>query len=291
MTESIPASRSITVYEEEFQLKVKGLGSRPSEDLIRLVARGRIAATEPGEAALDFGVGDGRHVEYLMSLGYRVTGTDVAPSSFEVTQRLFKGNDRFRESARKFPGIALSRRGIRTHPGLGGRALAGVAGIFSQRHAGVQACARARGPHPAYHADRSALPEAIFAGDWQEHLSLQDQDAHGLHFLFTQPVHIKSPVPIDLGLTVMQTLRYEYGSTNTEPTLEERMSFYGFCLKAARLTPGSTHEDGHGLPARKGVGWSVRACLLCRAHRRRVSRDGRYRSRATRHRPQAARAL
>src|ERR1700745_1163271 len=98
MTETIPASRSITVYEEDFRLKVKGLKGilHPSEDLIRLVVRGRITATEPGEAALYLGVGDGRHVEYLMSLGYHVIGTDVAPSSLEVTQKLFKGNDRFR---------------------------------------------------------------------------------------------------------------------------------------------------------------------------------------------------
>jgi hypothetical protein len=38
----------------------------------------------------------------------------------------------------------------------------------------------------------------------------------------------------DLRLSILQTLRYEYGSTSTEPTLDERMSFYGFCLKPAR---------------------------------------------------------
>ena len=38
----------------------------------------------------------------------------------------------------------------------------------------------------------------------------------------------------ELGLKVQQILRYEYGSTSTEPTLEERMSFYGFCLAPAR---------------------------------------------------------
>ena len=96
MTRPDPAS--ILVYETDFQLKLKGQKGilHPSEDLIRLVARGSIAAKEPGDAALDFGVGDGRHVPYLLSLGYKVTGTDVAPSSLEVTKRLFEGDDRFR---------------------------------------------------------------------------------------------------------------------------------------------------------------------------------------------------
>ena len=38
----------------------------------------------------------------------------------------------------------------------------------------------------------------------------------------------------DHELNIQQTLRYEYGSTSTEPTLDERMSFYGFCLKSVR---------------------------------------------------------
>ena len=93
-----PSPASISVYENDFRLKVQGQKGilHPSEDLIRLIARGKIAATELGEWALDFGVGDGRHVEYLMSLGYRVTGTDVAPSSLEVTQKLFQGNANYR---------------------------------------------------------------------------------------------------------------------------------------------------------------------------------------------------
>src|SRR5262245_37524054 len=95
---SKPGPASVLVYEQDFQLKLQGRKGilHPSEDLIRLIARGAIAAKQPGEVALDFGVGDGRHVEYLMSLGYSVTGTDVAPSSLEVTRRLFKDNDRFR---------------------------------------------------------------------------------------------------------------------------------------------------------------------------------------------------
>ena len=97
-TSTNPSHASISVYEKGFQLKLKGQKGilHPSEDLIRLIARASISATEPGEAALDFGVGDGRHVEYLISLGYRVTGTDVAPSSLEVTKKLFAGNDKFR---------------------------------------------------------------------------------------------------------------------------------------------------------------------------------------------------
>src|SRR5262245_37625010 len=96
-----PASsqiNSISVYEEDFQLKVSGRKGilHPSEDLIRLITREKISASGPGAVALDFGVGDGRHIEYLMSLGYDVVGTDVAPSSLEITQRLFHGNKRYR---------------------------------------------------------------------------------------------------------------------------------------------------------------------------------------------------
>src|SRR5436190_9961765 len=88
----------ISVYEQDFRLKLEGKKGilHPSEDLIRLIARGSIKADTPGEAALDFAVGDGRHVELLMSLGYSVTGADVAPASLQVTRRLFDGNARFR---------------------------------------------------------------------------------------------------------------------------------------------------------------------------------------------------
>src|SRR5690349_18438202 len=91
------SANSIGVYEKDFQLKDSGQKGilHPSEDLIRLIARGKIAAKRPGEVALDFGVGDGRHVEYLMALGYDVIGTDVAPSSLSVTKKLFQGNPRY----------------------------------------------------------------------------------------------------------------------------------------------------------------------------------------------------
>src|SRR5262249_18280955 len=93
-----PILPSVAVYETDFQLKLQGSKGilHPSEDLIRLVVRGSIAAAVPGESALDFGVGDGRHVGYLMSRGYRVTGTDVAPSAVEVTKRLFQDQNQYR---------------------------------------------------------------------------------------------------------------------------------------------------------------------------------------------------
>ena len=95
---TMPLTNSISVYEKDFRLKVSGQKGilHASEDLIRLVMRGKISASEPKAFALDFGVGDGRHIEYLMSLGYDVIGTDVAPSSIEVTQKLFHGNQRYR---------------------------------------------------------------------------------------------------------------------------------------------------------------------------------------------------
>jgi SAM-dependent methyltransferase len=236
MTESIPASRSITVYEEEFQLKVKGLRGilHPSEDLIRLVARGRIAATEPGEAALDFGVGDGRHVEYLMSLGYRVTGTDVAPSSFEVTQRLFKGNDRFRgillENSPELPfpdrefGLVLAWEVVHW---------LGSPELFLRGMREFKRVLKPGGlilltmPTEAHYLKRYSLEIGKSTYLCKTRMRMDciffSPNLFTLNHLFLN----------ELGLTVMQTLRYEYGSTSTEPTLEERMSFYGFCLKAA----------------------------------------------------------
>jgi SAM-dependent methyltransferase len=236
MTGSIPASRSISVYEEDFLLKAKGLKEilHPSEDLIRLIARGRSAATEPGEAALDFGVGDGRHVEYLMSLGYCVTGTDVAPSSLEVTGRLFKGNDKFRgillENSPELPfadrefGLVLAWEVLHW---------LGSAELFLK---GVRELRRVLKP------DGAILLTMPTETHYLKRYSIEIGKSTYLcktktrmDCIFYSPnlFTLNHLFPTELGLKVLQTLRYEYGSTSTEPTLEERMSFYGFCLKPA----------------------------------------------------------
>ena len=138
---------------------------------------------------MDFGVGDGRHVEYLMSLGYDVTGTDVAPASLDVTKRVFAGNGRFSgfslENAPELP----ARIRLFSHHRLGGAALVGFVGKVLARDARIQARAAARQPHFAHDAQRKALLEAAFPGDRQEHLLVQDANANGLYFLLTEFAH------------------------------------------------------------------------------------------------------
>jgi SAM-dependent methyltransferase len=232
MSKSSPPS--ISVYERDFQLKLKGQKGilHPSEDLIRLIARGGIAAQEPGEAALDFGVGDGRHVAYLMSLGYSVTGTDVAPSSLEVTRRLFKDTDKFR-------GILLE-----TSPELpiadGTFSLVvawevlhwlGSPELFLKGVRELRRVLRPGGtilltmPTENHYLKRYSLE----IGRSTYHCKTQTR----MDCVFYSPnlFSLKHIFENECGLRILQTLRYEYGSTSTEPTLDERMSFYGFCLK------------------------------------------------------------
>jgi SAM-dependent methyltransferase len=233
MTNPDPAS--ILVYETDFQLKLKGQKGilHPSEDLIRLVARGSIAAKEPGDVALDFGVGDGRHIRYLMSLGYNVIGTDVAPSSLEVTKRLFGGNDKFRgillEDSPELPitddTVALVVAWEVMH-------WLGAPELFLK---GMQELLRVLRPGGAilmtmptetHYLKRYSLEIA------KSTYFCQTQTRKDCIFYSPNLFTLKHIFQNDLGLNIQQTLRYEYGSTSTEPTLDERMSFYGFCLKS-----------------------------------------------------------
>jgi SAM-dependent methyltransferase len=229
-----PSPASISVYEQDFQLKVQGKKGilHPSEDLIRLVARGRIAATAPGQAALDFGVGDGRHVAYLMSLGYRVTGTDVAPSSLEVTRRDFKGNDKFRgvllENSPKLPfadgEFALVLAWEVLHwlgsPELWLEGMRELERVLAP--GGVILMTM---PTEKHYLKRYSLEigKSTYLCKTPSRMDCIFYSPN----LFT----LKHLFETELGLSVEQTLRYEYGSTATEASLDEGMSFYGFCLK------------------------------------------------------------
>jgi SAM-dependent methyltransferase len=227
---------SISVYENDFQLKLKGQKGilHPSEDLIRLIVRGAIGAREAGEVALDFGVGDGRHVEYLMSLGYRVTGTDAAPSSLEVTRRLFKDNDKFRgillENSPELP-VAVDTFSLV----VAWEVLhwLGTPELFLK---GMREFLRVLRPGGllllTMPTERHYLKlYSLEIGTSTYHCKTQTR----MDCVFYSPnlFTLKHIFENELGLNVLQTLRYEYGSTSTEPTLDERMSFYGFCLKPA----------------------------------------------------------
>lgn len=235
MTKSIPPSTS--VYETDFQLKLKGQKGilHPSEDLIRLVARGAIAAKEPGAAALDFGVGDGRHVEYLMSLGYSVTGVDVAPSSLEVTRRLFKNNDKFRGILlENSPELPIADRTFSLVVAWEVLHWLGSPELFLMGMRELLRVLRPGGvvlltmPTEQHYLKRHSLE----IGTSTYHCKTQTR----MDCVFYSPnlFTLKHIFENNLRLSILQTLRYEYGSTSTEPTLDERMSFYGFCLKPAR---------------------------------------------------------
>jgi SAM-dependent methyltransferase len=235
MTKSSPAS--IAVYETDFQLKVQGKKGilHPSEDLIRLIARGRISATKPGQAALDFGVGDGRHVEYLMSLGYSVTGTDVAPSSLEVTRRLFKGNDKYRgillENSPELPfgdgefSLVLAWEVIHWlgSPELWLKGMRELMRVLAPGGAILMTM-----PTEKHYLKRHSLE----IGKSTYHCKTPSR----MDCVFYSPnlFTLKHLFANELGLTIEQILRYEYGSTATEASLDEGMSFYGFCLRPAR---------------------------------------------------------
>lgn len=234
---SKPEPASIGVYDKDFQLKLTGQKGilHPSEDLIRLVARGGIGAREPGEAALDFGVGDGRHVEYLMSLGYSVTGTDVAPASLAVTKKLFEGNELYR-------GILLEDSPVLP---IGDRTFSlvvawevvhwlGSPDLFRKGMRELIRVLRDGGsilmtmPTEKHYLKRYSLEigTSTYLCKTQTRMDcvFYSPNLFSLKHIFDQ----------ELGLNVTQILRYEYGSTSTEPSLDEGMSFYGFCLQPAR---------------------------------------------------------
>jgi SAM-dependent methyltransferase len=235
MIEHAPAS--IAVYEKDFQLKLDGRKGilHPSEDLIRLIARGSISAEEPGATALDFGVGDGRHVKFLMSLGYSVIGTDVAPASLEVSKRLFDGDDKFRGLLlENSPELPVDDRAFSLIVAWEVMHWLGSPELFLRAMHEFQRTLRPGGvilmtmPTETHYLKRYSLEIG------KSTYFCKTETRKDCVFYSPNLPTLKHVYEQELGLKVQQILRYEYGSTSTEPTLEERMSFYGFCLAPAR---------------------------------------------------------
>jgi SAM-dependent methyltransferase len=230
-----PLAPSIQVYDSDFRLKLEGKKGilHPSEDLIRLIARGSIKANVEGERALDFGVGDGRHVEYLMSLGYDVTGTDVAPASLDVTKRVFAGNDRFSgfllENAPELPAEDSTFSLI-----IAWEVLHWLGSSEKFLHA-MQEFKRVLRPGSpillTMPSERHYLKRHSLEIGKSTYLC-KTQTRMDCIFYSPNLYTLRHVFESELDLKILQTLCYEYGSTNTEPSLEERMSFYGFCLKS-----------------------------------------------------------
>lgn len=231
-----PLLASIRVYDEDFRLKLAGRKGilHPSEDLIRLVAREGIEARDQSEQALDFGVGDGRHVEYVMSLGYSVTGTDVAPASLEVTQRLFGDSDRFHGILLEdSPRLPIADQTFSLVIAWEVLHWLGSPDLFFEGIRELMRVLRTDGvmlltmPTEQHYLKRYSLEI--------DKSTYQCKTPNRMDCIFYSPnLFTLQHIFGDLDLELRQTLRYEYGSTSTESTLEERMSFYGFCLRPAR---------------------------------------------------------
>jgi ubiquinone/menaquinone biosynthesis C-methylase UbiE len=231
-----PPTNSISVYEQDFQLKVSGQKGilHPSEDLIRLVMRGKISASEPKAIALDFGVGDGRHIEYLMSLGYDVVGTDVAPSSIAVTKKLFLGSQRYRGVLlENCPLLPLPDNTVSLVVAWEVLHWLGSPETFEQAMREFLRVLVRSGtilltmPTETHYLKRYSLETAkstyLSKTKTRMNCVFYSPNLFTLRHLFEE----------ELGLKIQQMLRYEYGSTATEMTLDERMSFYGICLTRA----------------------------------------------------------
>ena len=228
---------SISVYEKDFQLKVQGRKGilHPSEDLIRLIARGRIAAKELGDQALDFGVGDGRHINYLTSLGYRVTGTDVAPSSLEVTQKFFKDNINFRGILlQNSPQLPFADREFSLVLAWEVLHWLGSPEVYLKGMRELLRVVKPDGvllltmPTERHYLKRYSLEVG------RSTYFCKTQSRMDCIFYSPNLFTLRHIFETELGVSIQQTLRYEYGSTSTEATLDDRMSFYGFCLKPPR---------------------------------------------------------
>jgi SAM-dependent methyltransferase len=166
-----------------------------------------------------------------MSLGYRVTGTDVAPASLEVTKRLFAGNDRFH-------GVLLE-----DSPELPiGDSTFALVVAWEVLHWLGSPAKFARGMRELKRVLRPGSPLLLTMpteGHYLKRYSLEvDKSTYlcktqtRMDCVFYSPnlFTLEHILQNEMGLKILQTLRYEYGSTTTEPSLEERMSFYGFCL-------------------------------------------------------------
>lgn len=80
--------KSIDIYASGYGKCKKAFDfMSPAENLIRAMKVYGIAPKGRGSRALDFGCGDGRHVEYLSCLGYRVRATDVSREAVAASKK------------------------------------------------------------------------------------------------------------------------------------------------------------------------------------------------------------
>lgn len=231
MTQERPCS--IAAYEQYYARQLDGAHglTRASEDFVRLLVRGGIAPGKVDEPALDFGIGDGRHAEYLISMGYRVTGTDVSDAPLQVSNRRLLGTGKLqttlleRSPALPFPDRAYSLVvAWEVMHWLGGPEsweLAIREFIRVLRPGGHLILTM---PTERHYLKRHSLEvgKSTYLCKTPERMDCR--------FYSPNLLTLKHLFERDFGLSVRLVLCYENGSTVTEQTLEERFSMYGFLL-------------------------------------------------------------
>lgn len=84
---------SIDIYAKGYKGCVRGKNVlEPAENFIRSVKLEKIGPKSGKSTALDFGSGDGRHTDYMLKLGYRVTATDVSMEAVRATKYRVKSS-------------------------------------------------------------------------------------------------------------------------------------------------------------------------------------------------------
>ena len=81
----------MNIYNEGYKKKLlynKFDFSEPAKNFIRIY---KMFVKKKKLSCLDFGVGDGRHFEYLIRSGHKVIGTDIFQSALNLTKkRIFR---------------------------------------------------------------------------------------------------------------------------------------------------------------------------------------------------------
>lgn len=231
MTQEQP--ESISVYEQYYARQLDGAHglTRAADDFVRLLARGGIAPGAVDEPALDFGIGDGRHAEYLISMGYQVTGTDVSATPLQVASRRLQGTGKLQAVLLdNSPHLPLPDRAFTLVVAwevlhwLGGPEsweLAIREFIRVLRPGGQLILTM---PTERHYLKRYALEvgKSTYLCKTPERMDCR--------FYSPNLLTLKHLFELDFGLQVRQVLCYENGSTVTEQSLEERFSMYGFLL-------------------------------------------------------------
>ena len=234
---TMPLTNSISVYEKDFQLKVSGQKGilHPSEDLIRLVMRGKDFSERTKSLCVGFRCRrwPSHRIFDVVGLRCRRDGCRaVIHRSYAKTISMeIKDIEAF--FLRTVPALPLSDGAVSLVVAWEVLHWLGSPETFQQA---IREFLRVlvRGgtilltmPTETHYLKRYSLEvgKSTYLCKTRTRMDcvFYSPNLFTLRHLFEE----------ELGLKIQQTLRYEYGSTATESTLDERMSFYGVCLTRA----------------------------------------------------------